>query len=467
MKAQLTILALAPLILAAAPAPTVPPPQYQTLAHDTLAQIIAVHSVHAEGVAGVAKILVDRLKAGGFTDDEIKVAADPKFPNQVNVVVRLKGKGKGKPILWNGHEDVVEAKAEDWTVPPFQMTEKDGYWYGRGTADMKGDDVAMLVSLIRLKQEHFVPDRDIVVAFTADEEVGLEQDGVRWLAREHRDWIDAAYAIDTDGAGGELENGRRVALDMETSEKTYVTLLLETTNRGGHSSEPRPDNAIYSLAAGLTRLAAYSFPYKVNATTKLYFQREAQMQSGQVKADMLAVAGDTPDLAAAARLAQDPSVNAILHTTCVATMLQAGHQENALPQRAQATVQCRIMPDETPEQTRLAVAAAVADPSISVRIPDEVVSGPESPPTPLIVGRVQKVTDSMWPGVPVIPMMGAGASDGLYLRGAGIPTYDISGIFQDVHDDRMHGRDERVNIQAFMESIEFTYRLMKETSRAD
>ncbi len=362
---------------------------------------------------------------------------------------------------------MVEAKPEDWSAPPFQLTEKDGYFYGRGSSDMKQDDAAMLASIVRLKQEGFVPDRDIIIAFTADEEVGLEQDGADYLVRERRDLVDAEYAIDTDGANGELQDGKRVAMRLDTSEKTYVTLLLEVTNPGGHSSEPRPDNAIYALAAGLGRLADYQFPYKLNATTRLYFQRMAALQGPELKADMLAVSGATPDLAAAGRLAKDASFNAILHTTCVATMLAAGHQENALAQRATATVQCRIMPDETPEQTRRTLIGVLADPHIAVTIPSKVVSGPESPPSPALLARVQKVTDSLWPGVTVIPRMEAGASDSLYLRAAGIPTYEVNGVFEDPRQTRMHGRDERVGVAAFYESVEFTYRLMKETSKAN
>ncbi len=467
---KLLPLALAPLLMAAAPtpqAPPLPPQANQTLAHDALAEMIAIRSVHDVGTAEVAKVLVKHLRAGGFSDQEITVVADPKFPSQVNVVVRLKGKGKAKPILWNGHTDVVEAKPEDWSVPPFQLTEKDGYFYGRGSSDMKQDDAAMLASIIRLKQEGFVPDRDIIIAFTADEEVGLEQDGADYLVRNRRDLVDAEYAIDTDGANGELQDGKRVALRLDTSEKTYVTLLLEVTNPGGHSSEPRPDNAIYTLAAGLGRLADYQFPYKLNATTRLYFQRMAALQGPEFKADMLAVSGATPDLAAAGRLAKDASFNAVLHTTCVATMLAAGHQENALAQRATATVQCRIMPDETPEQTRQTLIGVLADPHIAVTIPSKVVSGPESPPSPALLARVQKVTDRMWPGVTVIPRMEAGASDSLYFRAAGIPTYEINGVFEDPRQTRMHGRDERVGVADFYESVEFTYRLMKETSKAN
>jgi acetylornithine deacetylase/succinyl-diaminopimelate desuccinylase-like protein len=459
-------LTIAPSALAApAPGP-LPPPENQALARDILREIIEVRSVHEVGTAGVASLIAARLKAAGFADADVQVLADPKFPHQVNVVTRLRGKGKGKPILWIGHQDVVEAKAEDWTVPPFQLTEKDGYFYGRGTADMKGPNATMLASLIRLKREGFVPDRDIIVAFTADEEVGLAEDGVWWLMRERRDLVDAAMVINTDDASGRLVNGRRTHLEVETSQKIYVTFQLEVTNKGGHSSLPRPDNAIYSLAAGLTRLAAFQFPYKTNATTRLYFERMARMKTGQEKADMLAVSGPTIDEAAARRLAADTASNSLLHSTCVATMLSAGHQENALPQRARATVQCRIMPDETPEATRQTLIGVLADPSISVTIPDQVVSGPESPPSPAVIGKVEKVVRSMWPEVTVIPAMVAGASDSLFTRNAGIPSYGVSGVFEDALDRREHGRDERVGVSAFYEAVEFTYRLMKETSGA-
>lgn len=462
--------ALAALVIAAAgsaiAAPPVPPEANQRLAHDILAEMIAVRSVHAVGTAEIAATIVARLKAAGFEGDDLTVAADPKYPHQVNVIGRLRGKGLGKPILWNGHLDIVEARPDDWTVPPFQLTEKDGYYYGRGTIDMKGPDAGMLASLIRLKQERFVPDRDIIVAFTADEEVGLAEDGLWWLMRERRSLVDAAMMINTDGSSGGLDNGERKDFRVETSQKTYVTLVLEVTNRGGHSSAPRKDNAIYILAAGLGRLAAYEFPYKTNATTRLYFQRRAQLETGALKADMLAVSQPQIDLAAAQRLAQDVSLNAVLHSTCVATMLSAGHQENALAQKATATVQCRIMPDETPEGTKAALIQVLADPDISVTIPDQIVSSPESPPDPALFGKIDSVVNAMWPGVPVLPVMSPGASDSIFSRNAGIPSYGVSGVFDDIHDGREHGRDERIGVTAFYESVEFAYRLMKETSRA-
>jgi acetylornithine deacetylase/succinyl-diaminopimelate desuccinylase-like protein/glyoxylase-like metal-dependent hydrolase (beta-lactamase superfamily II) len=364
--------------------------------------------------------------------------------------------------MWIGHTDVVEARPEDWSLPPFTFTEKEGWFYGRGTSDMKDQDAAMIASLIRLRQEGYVPARDIIVAFTADEEVGLEQDGVPYLLKAHPELVDAGLVINPDGSSGEIVGGERRTFGVETSQKTYMTFLLETTNPGGHSSEPRPENAIYQLAAGLVRLGQYPFPFKLNATTRLYFRQMAALESGQRRADMLAVAADPPDLAAAARLARDVTLNPILHTTCVATMLAAGHQENALPQRAQATVQCRVMPGETIEETRDTLARVVADPGIRVTLGPPVIPAPESPPTRAVLGAVENVVHSMWPGVPVIPQMAAGASDNIYTRAAGIPSYGVSGAWEDFSDDRAHGRDERREVSAFYESVEFTYRLMKE-----
>src|ERR1700733_2856735 len=444
-----------------APGPK-PPADNQALAHDIFRDIVNVHSGHAVGTKGVADILVRYLKAGGFTDADIHVLPEEKYPNQVNVVVRLKGKGKGRPILWNGHMDVVEAKPEDWSLPPFKFIEKDGYFYGRGTSDMKDEDAAVAASLIRLKKEGFVPDRDIIVAFTADEEVGLEQDGPAFLLKEHRDLVDAGLVINPDGASGEIVKDKKIDFVVETSEKTYVTYKLEVTNKGGHSSEPRPDNAIYELANGLVKLSKFQFPYRTNATTRLYFQRRAALETGDPRSEMLALAKEPVDLGAAARLAKLTEMNAILHSTCVATMLNAGVQENALPARADAVVQCRIMPDETVAGTQAALEKVLSDPAIKVSVMGGVVSAPESPPTPQLLGSVEKVVHSMWPGKPVIPAMAAGASDSIFTRNAGIPSYGVAGAWEDVNDDRAHGRDERHEIGDFYSSVEFTYRLMKE-----
>ena len=450
--------------LAAAPAPASlrPPPANAKLAHDIFRDLVAVRSVHDVGTRKTADIVVKYLKANGFTDDEIHVLPETKYPHQVNVVVRLKGKGHGKPVMWICHMDVVDAKPEDWTLPPFKFIEKGGYYYGRGTSDMKDEDAAVAASLIRLKKEGYVGDRDIIVAFTADEEVGEEQDGPAFLLKAHPEFVNAGLVINPDGGSGEIANGRRIAFDVQTSEKTYVTYTMEVTNKGGHSSEPRPDNAIYELARALVRLSKYGFPFKTNATTRLYFARRAAMQTGQRRKDMLALSRSAKiDLAAAKRLSRDVAMNAILHSTCVATRLKAGVQDNALPSRAVATVQCRIMPDETVAGTKATLEKVIADPKIKVRVKGMVTQAPESPPTPALLKSVSDVVHSMWPGVPIIPAMSAGASDSIFTRNAGIPSYGIGGGWDDIHDIRAHGRDERMKVSTFYETVEFTYRLMK------
>jgi len=442
-----------------------PPAETQKLAHDILRDIIAVHSIHEVGTKGVADIMVRYLKAGGYKDNEIHALADPKYPHQMNVVVRLKGKGKGKPILYICHMDVVEAKASDWSKPPFKLTEEGNYYYGRGTSDMKDEDASIAANMIRLKKEGFVPDRDIIVAFTADEEVGLDQDGPAWLLKAHRELVDAGMVINPDGASGEIVDGKRRDFGIETSQKIYVTFTASVTNRGGHSSQPRPDNAIYQLADGLTKLGQFQFPFSFNASTKLYFQKMAAFETGQRKADMLAVSGAKPDLKAAERLSKDIALNPILHSTCVATMLAGGHQENALPQLASATVQCRIMPNETPDGTR-ATLAKVMGKNVNVKQLEYVVQAGESPPNPALMASVEKIVEGMWgKGIPVIPGMAAGASDSIFTRNAGIPSYGISGQWADVRDGRAHGRDERVEKGAFYQGVEFDYRLMKELSK--
>lgn len=457
---------------AAAPAPAVrgatplPPPANQKLARDIFRDLIAVESIHAKGTMEAARVIERYALAGGFSRSDVTVLAPKKFPHEANVVIRLHGKPHvtQKPILYICHLDVVPANAADWSLPPYKLTEQGGFFYGRGTSDMKNSDAQVLASLIRLKQEGYVPDRDIIVAFTADEEVGLEEDGVPFLLKEHRDLVDAAMVINPDGGSGAIQRGRRLYFGVETSQKVYVTYTAETFNRGGHSSEPRPDNAIYQLAAGLVRFSKYQFPFQTNATTRSYFAHAATMETGQTRADMLAVSKEPLDIAAATRLAKDVSNNSILHTTCVATQLSGGHAENALPQRARAIIQCRIMPSDTIQGVQKLVERALGDPGIKVSLTNPVVSGPESQPTPQVMGAVGKIVNQMWPGVMVMPVMSAGASDSLYTSSAGIPSYGISGTFGDIDDGRAHGRDERTTVAGFYEALEFTYRFMKEIS---
>ena len=457
-------LLLAPLFLAStaagAPPSALPPEDSRKLARAVYQEQIGFESTAAIGTEGAAAALAGRLRAGGF--DDVLVLAPAQYPKKPNVVVRLKGRGKGRPVLWICHLDVVEARAEDWTLPPFELTEKDGYFYGRGASDMKDNVAAVTAGLVRLKQEGYVPDRDIIAAFTADEETGSEANGVAFLLREHKALVDAGLSINPDVNGGALQNGVRRDFSVETSEKTYATFTLEVTNKGGHSSQPRPDNAIYALAAGLARLAKYTFPVVLSATTREYFAHRAALETGEKKADLLAVAAGKPDLAAAARLSADAGDNALLHTTCVATMLSGGHAENALPQRAGATIQCRLLPGDTKDAVMKTLAGVLADPDIKIGVIEPVLEAPESPPTRELMASVAKAAHSMWPGVPVLPVMAQGASDCVFTRNAGIPSYGISGVWADVNDDRSHGRDERELVSSFYENVEFTYRLMKE-----
>ncbi|MEO8883666.1 MAG: M20/M25/M40 family metallo-hydrolase, partial [Devosia sp.] len=303
---------------------------------------------------------------------------------------------------------------------------------------------------------------------TADEEVGLEQNGPQFLLQHRKDLVgDVGLVMNPDGGSGEIKNGKRIDFAIETVQKTYMTFKMETTNKGGHSSEPRPDNAVYQLAGGLMNLSRYVFPYKTNATTRAYFASIAKAATGQVKADLLVLSNEPVDTAAAARLAQSTSLNAILHTTCVATMLRAGVQENALPSSADATIQCRVFPGESAEQTRATLAKAAADSAIEVSLLEPVQPAPETVPDPQVMAEVADVVHGMWgKDIPVMPVMSAGASDSIFTRAAGIPSYGVGGGWNDVDDIRMHGRDERNKIDIFYQTVEFTYRLMKRLSSA-
>ena len=438
------------------------------LAHDIFKQLIEINTTDSAGnVTTAAEAMAKRLRDAGFSEKDVIVAG----PNErkKNLVVRFHGTGRKKPVLFIGHLDVVEARREDWTTDPFQFIEKDGYYYGRGTQDMKEGDAILVVNFIRLKKEGFVPDRDLILALTADEEGG-NYNGIEWLVKHHRDWIDADYCINLDGLA-ESQNGRPSLFNIDVSEKVYADLTLETTNPGGHSSVPRHDNAIYSLAAALTRLQAFSFPLELNDISRKYLEYSARRAEGQRAADLLAVSKTPPDPQAARRLSEDPNYNSVLRTTCVATMLSGGHAANALPQAARANVNCRIFPGEAPEEVRQTVVRVIADPQVSVRFAGQraadgsVVVPVSVPPSPLsaeMMSAVEKVTTRMWPGVPVVPDMSQGASDSTYLRIGGIPAYVFSGVFLDSDDVRAHGRDERVRAASFYEGIEFNYQLIRE-----
>ncbi|HZO21295.1 MAG TPA: M20/M25/M40 family metallo-hydrolase [Steroidobacteraceae bacterium] len=439
----------------------VPPEADRELARSILAELVQIDTTHEHGSTRAAEIMRQQLQAAGFPSDDLVLLAPEDKPTKGNLIVRLHGRGRGRPILYLGHLDVVEARREDWSSDPFELLQKDGWFYGRGTEDMKDGDAALMETLIRLKREHFRPARDIIVAFTADEEAGGDANGPAFLLREHRDLIDAEMVLNLDGGGGALQNDERLFFSVGTSEKVYVTFTLETTSPGGHGSLPGPDNAIYRLAHGLTRLEALRFPVMMTDTTRASFRQLAPLHSGAEQADMLAVAGSPPDPGAAERLSQTVRLNAQLRTTCVATLISGGHAENALPQRAKATIQCRMMPGDTAQNVQALLVSTLDDSAIHVSLDAPPILSPESPLTAPVLNKVTRVVHSMWPGVPIVPTMATGFSDGRQTRNAGMPTYDVSGLWNDVNDNRAHGRDERISVQAFDESVEYTYKLMK------
>jgi acetylornithine deacetylase/succinyl-diaminopimelate desuccinylase-like protein len=450
----------------ASPAPPLAPPADQQLAREMLKGLVEINTTHAHGSTEAAKAIQGWLLSAGFPANDVVFLAPADHPTKGNVVVRYRGKHPNDAVLFLGHLDVVEARPEDWSVDPFKLTEQDGWFYGRGTIDMKDGDAALVESLIRLKREKFLPYRDLIVAFTADEEAGGDSNGPAFLLKQHRDLIDAAMVVNLDGGGGGTKNGERQFFEVGTSEKTYVTFTLETTSPGGHGSLPGPDNAIYRLAAALSRLEAFKFPVTLTATTRASFDAFSALEKASAASDMHAVAQSPPDLAAAERLSQNVRLNAQLRTTCVATLISGGHAENALPQRARATIQCRMLPGDSAENVQAVLIATLADPAVRVTLDAPPIVSPESPPTPQLLKKVTLLVHSMWPGVPIIPTMATGFSDDRQTRNAGMPSYDISGVWADVDENRAHGRDERIGIRAFDESVEFTYRLLKSMSSA-
>ena len=438
------------------------------MARDIFKQLIEINTTDSVGnVTTAAEAMAERLRNAGFADEDLHVAGPSD--RKKNLVVRFRGAGKRKAVLFIGHLDVVEALRQDWTSDPFTFLEKDGYFYGRGTEDMKEGDAILVTNFIRLKKEGFLPDRDLILALTADEEGGTAN-GVNWLLAAHRDWIDAEYCINLDGGEFEKENGKPILAAMQASEKVYVDFQFETLNPGGHSSVPTPDNAIYHLAGALLRLQSFSFPLDLNEITRNFFERMAALSAGQ-QPDFAAVVKQPPDPAAARRLSSNAYYHSLLHTTCVATMLSGGHAPNALPQTARANVNCRIFPGEDPQGILKTLEQVANDPKVKISMVKQtdpegkvvpVVPVPPSPLLPELTAAMKKTLSDNWPGVPLVATMSTGATDGKYTRIAGIPTYGVSCMFFDKNDDRSHGKDERVGVQDFYDGLAFNYKLMRE-----
>src|ERR1700691_1296352 len=453
-----------------APPNSAPP---NPLAREIFQQLIEINTTDSVGnVTTAAEAMAVRLGDAGFTGNDVIV--DGPNDRKKNLVARIHGTGQRKPILFIGHLDVVEARREDWTTDPFQFIEKDGYFYGRGTDDMKEGDAILVTNFIRMKRENYKPDRDLIIALTADEEGG-NFNGVDWLVKNHRDWIDAEYCINLDGGEFERSGNQRVLTAIQASEKVYADFQLGSLNPGGHSSLPSPDNAIYHLANALAKIQAYSFPVEANEITRNYFLKTAYLTKGSTAADLRAAAKQPPDKGAVARLSQTPYYNALLRTTCVATMLTGGHAQNALPQMARANVNCRIFPGEDPDAIRKTIERVIADPNVSVsEVPIPAADGsvvklvtvPPSPLLPEVTRAMDETVGRMWGNVPVVASMSTGATDGRITRTAGIPTFVISCMFFEMNDNRAHGKDERVGIQDFYDGVEFNYRFIQQLAAA-
>jgi acetylornithine deacetylase/succinyl-diaminopimelate desuccinylase-like protein len=434
-------------------------------------QLIEINTTESAGnVTKAAEAMAKRLLDAGFPEEDVIVAGPDE--RKKNLVVRFHGTGARPPILFIGHLDVVEARREDWSMDPFQFIEEDGNFYGRGTRDMKAGDAILIMAVLRLKREGYQPDRDLIVALTADEESG-DSNGIDWLLKEHKNWVDAEYCINLDGGEFERLRGQRVLAGLQASEKVYADFQFETSNPGGHSSIPGPDNAIYELAAALARLEKFSFPIKMNDITSRYFLQSATFASGPIAMDLRGAARQPPNPTAIQHLSAIPYYNALLRTTCVATMLSGGHAANALPQSAKAIVNCRIFPGEDPEEVHKTLERVAGGSNVKVTFVAEktadgklipIVAVPPSALLPELTNALERALSTMWSGMQVVPSMSTGATDGKYLRAAGIPTFGIACMFFDMEDDRSHGKDERVGVQDFYDGVEFGYRFMKSLS---
>jgi acetylornithine deacetylase/succinyl-diaminopimelate desuccinylase-like protein len=440
------------------------------LATEIFKQLVEINTSDSVGsTTAAAEAMAKRLREAGFPAEDV-VVMEP-HPRKGNMIARLHGTGAHKPVLLIGHLDVVEAKRSDWTTDPFQFVEKDGYYYGRGTLDMKDGDAVMMAALIRMKQEGFKPDRDIILALTADEEGGAFN-GVNWLVKNHRDLVDAEFVLNHDTASVRKENGNLLAFTVEANEKMFADYQLSSLNRGGHSSMPTPDNAIYHLADALGRLERYTFPFELNAVTRVELAGLAENYPPDKGTLVKAVLKEPPDREAITKLSSDdPILNSTMRTTCVATRLAAGHANNALPQSATAIVNCRILPGHSSENIRQELVKIVADPKVTVSY--EQADGSltstapiEQQPAPVALSEdvmepLSEVVAEFWPGTRVLPEMTIGASDSRFTNAAGMPSYGLAGIAIDTNDVRAHGKDERLPVQSFETGVQFYYRYIK------
>jgi acetylornithine deacetylase/succinyl-diaminopimelate desuccinylase-like protein len=457
-------LALASLPAFAEPAPSSPRPD-QAAFRALYKELVETNTELSNGSCTLAAgRMAARLTAAGYADADLHPFAAPGHPLEGGLVALLKGTDpKARPILLLAHIDVVEARREDWARDPFTLIEENGYFYGRGSSDDKAEAAVWVDTLIRFKQEGFHPRRDVKLALTCGEETASAFNGAGYLATHERDLIDAAFALN-EGAGGRLDSqGKPIALNIEAGEKFPQDYRLEVTNPGGHSSRPTKDNAIYHLAGGLIRISQYDFPLDYTDATRAFLARMGPIVGGEIGPAMTALAANGADAKAAAIVETDPGYNGMLHTTCVATMLDAGHATNALPQRARANINCRIFPGTTVEQVRAKLEELVADPQVKVTTlgaRSEVTKAPP-PLTPQIMKPIETMAAKIWPGVPIIPVLTAGATDGAFLSPVGIPTYGVTGMFGDPDGNGVHGLNERIRVSSLYNGRDFLYGLVK------
>jgi acetylornithine deacetylase/succinyl-diaminopimelate desuccinylase-like protein len=465
MNPRLNRLAAATLLFATtAAAQETAPPQLRAIYQE----LVEIDTSDASGdTTRAAEAMAARLRAGGIPPADIQVIVPPGGPKKGNLVARLRGSGAKKPLLLLAHIDTVNAKREDWQRDPFKLIEENGYFYARGAADDKAMASALVALLIQYKQQGLRLDRDLILALTTDEEIIPSKfSGIEYLIKNHRNLIDAELALN-EGGGGLLDaEGKPLYHGIQAGEKVFQTYRLEVTNPGGHSARPSKDNAIYHLAAGLARLAQFDFPAKLLPVTRGYLERAAAFEKPETAADMRAAAREPADDAAIGRLSARPLYNALLRTTCVATMLDAGHATNALPQRARAVVNCRVLPGEAVDEVQKTLVRVLANDKISVTPDGTAVLSPPPPLTPEIMRAVTEITASMWPGVPVVPTLSAGATDGRFLANIGIPTYGVTGQFRDADGGGVHGLNERIRVKSFYEGQQFLDRLIRALAAA-
>ena len=429
----------------------------RSLAREILKELVEIQTTEDHGTSQAAQAIAARLIAAGFPKEDVEVIGHDARAQ--NVVARYRGRNPGaRAVLLMAHIDVVSARREDWSIDPWSLLERDGWVYGRGSSDNKAGAAMLLANFITLKRAGWQPERDLVIVLTGDEETA--QKGIQWLLENRRGVADAEVAFNTDGGGVMLREGRPAIFEVQASEKIYADYQLEVTDVGGHSSLVRPDNPIYALAAALTRIGEHQFPLHVNDVTRMFLERSSVTESGQTAIDMRAVAATPPDLAAAARLSRSLFYNAQLRTTCVATRVDAGHANNALPQHARAVVNCRILPG-LPGADVEAVIRRLAGETVKVTVLEPPIASPPSTLTPALLTRLEPLVAKHWPGVPVIPMMATGATDGMYTRSRGIPTYGVAAIDKDPEDERAHGKDERVGVESFNRATQFWLELMR------